>query len=207
MPTPGITAEVFPLAPTGSRALGPLGFVGAYHRAIGVSSARQGGPSYPTTFEELAFGLEYRAVFGSDPRGLTIVPSIEWSETHFALGRATDGTVENELPNVDYSGPRIGAELVLPLFSSVAILADASFTKVVSAGDVISASYFRAGSVNTASGLFGLRVYLGDSFAIDVAGSIDHVFYAFNPMVGDKFIAGGALDDMYALRGSFRVAL
>jgi hypothetical protein len=205
MPVPGLGIELFLLSPTGIEALAPLAMTADYRRAVGISSRRSDGTVHPTNFEELSIGLEYRWVVTDG--GFTITPRVAYMRSLFELEPAADGSRDTEFPNTSYEGPRFGAQFEVPLFSIVSLLAEGEFLRVLTPGEIISQSFLRAGTANAVLGQAGLRLDLSTSFALDVEGTVEHYFFAFDPQPGDRFIAGGALDDLIGFRVGLRLAL
>lgn len=202
LPQLGGVLELHPLVLAGSRALGALGLYFGFGYAFGASE-REGGPSFPTSDTELALGARYAIDLGS----LTVIPSFGYQARSFVLKAADDGTEETEFPDVSYSGIGGGLGVELPLFAGLTALGGAEYTHVLSPGEVISASYHRAGSVGAIAAELGLRLGLSRVIDVELSGRYQHYFYDFDPEPGDTFIAGGALDQFVTARGSLRLAL
>jgi hypothetical protein len=202
LPTVGARIELFPLAPAGSDALAGIGVFAGFARSFG-SSARETGPSYPTSSGRLSIGGEYRLDLGA----VVIVPQVSYESRTFGLDAAEDGSEESELPDVSYSGieGRVGFEL--PIGESLSLLADGSFTRVMSTGEIISVRYHRSGRANAIGAAIGGRIGVSRDIDLDVGVRYQHYFFDFDPVPGDRFVAGGALDQYVTAAASIRVAL
>lgn len=202
MPTFGGTLELSPLGLTGSSGLAGLGIFARFHTSFG-SSAREGGPSYPTSHTALGFGVQYRANLGA----LVLIPAVSYQLRSFELKAADDGTEETELPDVDYAGVEGALGLEVPLGSSLALLAGGAFTRVMSTGEIISTAFHRGGTANAIAGSAGVRVGLAENLALEAGVIYQHYFYDFTPQPGDRFVAGGALDQYVTARAALRISI
>ncbi len=207
MPTPGVTLEAYPLTVSGVKALSALGVTFGFRTSLGVKSARANSSiEFPTTYAALEVGALYRIMLGDGYSGGAIIPSIGWSSTTFDLDPVGNER-EDQLPNVSYPGLRLGLGFDVPLFSTVRLLGDGAFLVVGTPGEIISSDFFRAGSVNGVVAKVGFSVGLLDHVAAEVGVTYQHFFYAFDPEVGDAFVAGGALDQFVVGRAGVRVDL
>jgi hypothetical protein len=208
MPTPALSLALYPLGLTGSAALSGLGLDVGFATSLGVSSARANGPSYPTTYSRFDVGAHYRLWFGETASSFTLIPRVGFQSAGLSLSAASDGTVENELPNVRYSGLRLGLGFDAPLFAGLRVLADGAFVLLgSSAGDVISSKYFTKGSVNGINVGVSLAYGFTEAFGLEAGFGYQHYFFSFQPNPGDAFIAGGALDQYFTGRLAAVIAL
>lgn len=208
MPTPALSLALYPLGLTGSAALSGLGLDVGFATSLGVSSARADGPSYPTTYSRFDVGAHYRLWFGETASSFTLIPRVGFQSAGLSLSAASDGTVENELPNARYSGLRFGLGIDAPLFAGLRLLADGAFVLLgSSAGEVISSKYFTKGSVNGINVGASLAYGITDAFGLEAGFGYQHYFFAFQPNPGDAFIAGGALDQYFTGRLAAVIAL
>jgi hypothetical protein len=203
MPTPGVALQLFPLALIDSDALANVGLTFGFQRSLGVKSNRREGPLYPTTYSSWSLGLNYRLELGS----VVLVPAVAWNGAKFSLDAADDGSIEAEMPSVDYGGLKIGTAAELLIADWFALLADAAYVQVLSKGSIISRQFHRDGS---AAGLIlgaGVRIRVAERMSTELGAVYQHYYYDFNPQPGDRFIAGGALDQFVSARFAFRVEL
>lgn len=207
MPTPGVALEAYPLTLTGNGALAGLGLSFGFRTSLGVKSARaDGAVSFPTTYSSLELGALYRIMLGDGYGGAALIPSIGWSSTSFEL-EAVDGVREDQLPNVSYPGLRLGLGFDVPLVSRLRLYGDGAFVIVGTPGEVISSTFFKAGSVNGLNARVGFSLGIVDHVAAEVGVQYQHYFYAFQPEVGDAFVAGGALDQFVVGKAGVKIDL
>jgi hypothetical protein len=102
-----------------------------------------------------------------------------------------------QIPSVDYTANRTAVDARIPA-GRFAFLAEAGFRAVLNAGAV--AQHFRSTSVE------GVDAQLGGAFAIAsgwegrLVVDYERYFYAFSPVPGDAYVAGGALDQFFGAR-------
>jgi len=207
MPTPGVGLELYPLTLSGNSALAGLAVTFGFKTSLGVSSARANSNiSFPTTYSSWDVGALYRIQLGDGFDSFALIPSISWSSTSFDLA-AVEGVREDQLPNVSYSGLRLGFGFDSPLFSIVRLTGNGAFLLVGTPGEIISDTFFKVGSVNGLEGKIGLGFDVLEHVAFELGLTYQHFFYAFKPEVGDAFVAGGALDQFVVGRAAVRIDL
>ncbi|MDP9152421.1 MAG: hypothetical protein M3O36_21050, partial [Myxococcota bacterium] len=59
---------------------------------------------------------------------------------------------------------------------------------------------FRGSSVNGVDAQIGAGFAVGTGWELRLAAEYDRYFYGFKPRPGDPFVAGGALDQFFAVR-------
>ena len=192
--TVSASAEVFPFAGA-SGVLRDVGLTGSYEQSLFLRSALAGGPDVSTTDGAYSFGLRIRIHPWGDS-GTLLGVSYEYANRSFffeSAGPAGDG----QLPSVDYRANRTEADVHIP-FGRFALLAGAAFRAVLSAGDV--QSRFRTPSVNGVDGELGASATVVTGWEARVVLDYERYFYAFQPIPGDGYIAGGALDQFFGGR-------
>lgn len=207
MPSPSVSAELYPLTLSGNARLSGFGLHGGFALSLGVKSARAGGPDYPTNYTRFDVGAHYRLWLGDRWDSFAIIPKVGLHGSGLSLGAAANGAKETELPSTAYTGLELGLGLDVPVASVFHLVADGAFVVLFSSGDPISAAYFTGGSANGLTARAGFKIGLSDNFAVLAGVSYQHYFFKFTPQVGDRFVAGGALDQFLAGRIGLEIAL
>jgi len=189
-----VAAEVFPFAGA-SGVLRDFGFTGSYAHSLFLKSTLAGGPDVSTTEAAYSFGLRARIHPWGDA-GTLFGVSYQYADQSFVFDSA-GASVDAQLPSVDYRANRIGADVRIP-FGSFALLAGAAFRAVLSAGDV--QSRFRAPSVDGVDGEVGASMTVASGWEARLVADYERYFYGFQPMPGDGYVAGGALDQFFGGR-------
>jgi hypothetical protein len=159
-----------------------------YQRSVGLSSSLEGGPDHPTGY----YGFDVLAKYRWEPFSfpLRVEPLAGYRVSSFKV-EPVGGEVIAGLPELSYDGPELGIAAEYP-FEPFTVLARARFLPLMAAGEILSTSYFREGS------LWGLDLELGAGYRIwkqlSVRGVLEYTRYryAFRPQPGDVFQATGA---------------
>ncbi len=191
--------ELFPLADTTQRgALGLLrdiGVFGEYARALFLKSTVPEGIRFDTN--ETAYMLGVRArlrPFADD--GLVFGISDAYAVQ--LLSFSPSGTaIESQLPAVNYAGNRVALDARVP-FGRLAAFAAMGYRFLLDGGPV--ESRFRGSTVNGVDAQVGAAFVVAAGWELRLAAEYDRYFYAFKPRPGDPFVAGGALDQFFAVR-------
>ena len=189
---PGLRLTVSPFRLLDVGALAPLAFSASYRRTLLAKSGEDG--EFGTEHDVLQAGLSYEVGVGP----LAIGPSVGWSLVRFSLADADSGA-DPGVPDVLYSGPRFGGELSLRAGDDLTLFVAGAFVLVLEAGEIISADWFYTGKVNGLTASFGGRYRVAGLIAIGIEAEYQHYFYDFDPEPSDRFIAGGALDQMVTI--------
>ncbi|WP_437999755.1 hypothetical protein WMF26_07430 [Sorangium sp. So ce185] len=192
VPMPSLRAELYPLARSALPVLRDLGIALSYARAVGLDSEGGGGASVSTSFSRLHAGLKgrYRPAGQAGPV-LFASGGLCWTD----FDVAPTGDPSRDAAAVSYVALRLGADGRLPV-GPVALEAGAGYQAPLSMGAL--ASYFREPS----AGGVDLRVAVAVPFAPGLearaGASYARFFYDFDAEPGDPYIAGGALDQLFA---------
>ena len=186
--------EVFPFAGEFG-ILRDVGLTGSYARSLFLESALAGSNTISTVESAYSVGLRLRIHPWGDG-GALIGVSDEYAAQSFVFDSA-GAPVDGQVPSVDYRANRTAVDVRVP-FGSFALLAGAGFRAVLSAGDV--GARFRSTSVEGVDGELGASVTLAPGWEARLLLDYERYFYAFQPVPGDGYVAGGALDQFFGGR-------
>lgn len=189
---PGVSArlEVFPLAPLGIVFLKDLGLTGEFRISPGISSATSDGTEYGTQWMRFGGGLRYRLPLG--PKEKPFVLGLRGSFIRDGFVIDAEGDVADEAPSVQYSFMRVGLDGRFPI-GPIAITAFGGYLGAIDSGAVHDR--FTDPSIGGIDVGGGLTVPIALGFEARLQAEYVRWFYAFAPVIGDTFVAGGALDE------------
>jgi len=173
----------------------PLSWFGVEARGqFGLSSPtfNQGGSEFKSRYDAIHASLRARLPLGAHHVSLFS----GYSLSRFAIESEADG-VATPTPSVDYRGIRSGVGTELALSDSMRLALDAAWLNFLSVGEI--ARWFpRATAAGVELSLAGTYRVTGNIFT-RVSAVYSRAFFDFNTERGDKYIAGGALDQSLAL--------
>ena len=187
-------AEVYPAAFTTVPVLRDLGLTVSYARAVGLQSATADGTPVGTVYQRLSAGLRVRIPF-SRPKGPVLGLSGQYYWQTFHVDEPAE--LVGQVPNVDYQAIRAGVDARFPL-GRAAILAGFDWIEPLSAGPVYDR--FTGVGVHGLGAKLGLVVGIASGFELRFAAEYNRFFSDFDPVLGDAYVAGGALDQYLGLR-------
>jgi hypothetical protein len=188
-PLMAAAAEVYPLA---GATLIDVGAVLGYARAFALQSTTSDAGAVSTLWQRYSIGAHARMRTGSEDSPLVGLAAA-YGDEEFAI------TSSINLPSVDYRFVRTAADVRVP-FGRAAAFADAGYLFVLSAGDV--AARFPRASVGGVEAELGGAFTLAAGLEARVTASYRRFFYVMNPIPGDGYVAGGALDELAGLQAS-----
>jgi hypothetical protein len=195
---PLVVAEgaVYPFMATGTPVLRDIGVVGGYARAFALQSTSSDAGTVDTQWSRYYVGGHVRVRTGSGSDASPVLGLTgAYGDESFGFG----GTQGSSLPSVDYRFVGASGDVRVPL-GRFALFASGGYLFVQSAGDV-SARFPRAT-------VGGLEAELGGAFTLirgleaRVTARYRRFFYSMNPVPGDGYVAGGALDEFGGLLAS-----
>jgi hypothetical protein len=189
VPMPSVGIEIYPAGGTTLPFIRDLGLTMSFAHAFGISSATDNGTTVGTGWTHLAGGLRARFRPGS-VKGPMIGVNGGIDYLQFTFDAA--GPITGSVPAVTYASVRGGVDARIP-FWRMALLLDFGYDGALSAGDVYTR--FRDSSVGGIDLGVGLSLGLGAGFELRLRGHYTRYFYKFRPLVGDSYVAGGALDE------------
>jgi hypothetical protein len=192
-PMPAVGAEVYPAAGTTIPFIKDLGLTGSFARAFGISSATKSGTKLGTTWMRAGGGLRARFRPGSTTGPvLGINGGINFTSFTFD-GSATLAT---STPDVTYVSLRGGVDARIP-FWRMALLLDAGYDGALSAGAVYDR--FNGATVGGLDFGAGFAILIASGFEARLTGHYTRYFYSFDPVPGNAYVAGGALDELLGI--------
>lgn len=189
----GLRGELSPFARTRGFARG-LGVSFAYARAVGLSSAPRDGSTIATQWSRLALDLHARFwPSREDGPMLGFVGGFGW--TLFRIDAPSP--LADELPNVSYRYLRAGLEARIPA-GRAAALASLGYRGVLAGGPAYDR--FTAHTLGGVDVALGVALPLPRGFEAQLEAAYERYYASFAPEPGDRYVAGGALDEQLALR-------
>lgn len=192
-PMPAVAAEVYPAAGTTIPFIKDLGLTGSFARAFGISSATKGGAKLGTTWMRAGGGLRARFRPGSTA-GPVIGINGGVNFTSFTFDGSA--TLATSTPDVTYVALRGGLDARIP-FWRMALLLDAGYDGALSAGVVHDR--FAGAKVGGLDFGAGFAILIASGFEARLTAHYTRYFYSFDPVPGDAYVAGGALDELLGL--------
>ena len=189
------------------------GFTGAFDYAVGlgttykVPTGGQEGTKSTTAFG-YALGVRGNYAFGAT-MGNIVSAGAEFGAQSFVVDHPPPVVGNANIPNVEYKFIRPNLMGRFPVMDKLAVIGTAGYLMVSSAGEIVSAEYFR-GATSSAS---GLDLGIGAAYEIRMSGKGTLKFLELRPMLTfrrytfkfnpneaeDPFVAAGATDDYVGL--------
>ncbi|MDI1430558.1 hypothetical protein [Polyangium sorediatum] len=193
-PVGAVSVEVFPAAMTTVPVLRDLGLSLGYARAFGLQSATEGGEPVDTVYQRVTAALKVRIPL-SRPTGpvIGVLGGVRWQT--FAID--APGALGSQVANVDYLAIRAGVDGWIPIGPVAAILGF-EWLEPLTTGVVYDR--FSGAKVHGITAAAGLAVRFETGLQVRLTGHYDRFFSDFDPVLGDAFVAGGALDQFFGVR-------
>jgi hypothetical protein len=191
VPLASLELELYPLVGTGIPFVRGLGVTGSYSRAIGLSSTESGGVQVATTWQNLDIGVRDRIHL--DDNSLLGI-GLGYGQIDFAFDQAAN--VPGVLPSVGYKFLHGGADLRL-FFGDISVFGGAQYLYALSAGNI--GTLFPHAQLGGVAAQLGAAYAIGQHFEVSLSANYTRFYYSFNPVMGDKNIAGGAIDELEQL--------
>jgi hypothetical protein len=157
-----------------------------------ISSRDSSGMQYGTTAYSFDLGIRGRIPLARHEIGLHAT----YGQQRFAIDNQGGGGAMAAVPGVPpvaYQHVRPGLSAVLSLSDRVSLWLSGSGLIVLSAGE-ITAQYFSRASVYGVEAQLGVQIAIASGFSAQLMAEARRYIYAMQPMVQDRWIAGGALD-------------
>ena len=170
-----------------------LGLYASGGFAPGVTSADAHGHGYDTTAFDARGGLLGRVPLGAHQ--LLVGAGVEYRR--FALSLPTDPN-DPGVPGVSYAAASVDLDARLRLAARFTLLAGATGALPLAFGDLSDRLFPRAsgGSVELRA---GVAWAFAAPFELRLAASYRRYFLAMNPSPGDRWVAGGLVDEFASL--------
>ncbi len=179
-----------------------LGLEVAYRQAVGMRSrvADQDGVELDTRFSDWHAGPRWRLRLGGAELGLVVA----LGELRFTFDDAGDAAFATELPRARYRFLRPAVDARVEL-GRVSLLATAAYLHLLE--PLALGERFARAEAAGVSGEVGLGLGLASVVEARLLASYSRFFHDLHPAPGDRHIAGGATDEIFAveLALAFRV--
>lgn len=195
VPMIAASGAVYPAAGTSIPVLKNIGVAARFAMAVGLtSSTKAGQEAISNTWLRFRAGLRWRFVPGTE-KGPVLTLTGDYGMDTFTFDKA--GPLEKSVPSVDYSYLRAGGEVRLPI-GPLALELGGGYRGLLGVGAV--GGRFTGASALAFDGFVGFAVPLPAGLEARLSGDYSRVFYAFQPIPGDEYVAGGAVDEMLGAR-------
>ncbi|MEP7119644.1 MAG: hypothetical protein ABJE95_01995 [Byssovorax sp.] len=189
VPMPSVGIEIYPAGGTTIPFVRDLGLTMSFAHAFGISSTTDKGTTVGTGWTHLGGGLRARFRPGS-ARGPMI--GVDGGIDYLQFTFDSAGPLSGSVPAVTYASLRGGVDARIP-FWRMALLLDFGYDGPLSTGEVYKR--FRDARVGGIDLGVGLSLALGAGFELRLRGHYTRYFSKFHPVLGDAYVAGGALDE------------
>lgn len=190
-PMAGVNVGFYPLAFSRPPVV-DVGLVGGYARAFGFrSETAANGASVSNQWSRFYVGARGRFTAS---KSFLLGMNADYSGETFTF----EGALAGESPSVAYRSLRVGLDGRF-VFGKVALEAYAAYDAVLAGGPV--ADRFPHASIGGIDASGGPTVAIDDHWSLRLKVDYRRFFYAMNPVPGDSHVAGGALEEIYGVRG------
>ncbi|MBL8680308.1 MAG: hypothetical protein JNK05_14120 [Myxococcales bacterium] len=161
------------------------------------SSPDSQGRAYPTLAYNASAGLRTRLwLLDRIDVGLLLGFAMQ----NFSIDRSAVALAPAEgISSTTYLGLRAGITGRAQVIPRLAITAGSTFQYVLSSGELTSSAFFPRATVMAVDWSLGAAFKLTPSLELRASADWRRYFASMNPMPGDPYVAGGAVDDNYGL--------
>lgn len=198
-PAVALDADLYPAAFVTSGVAANIGALVYFDYAVGIASKSADGTKFGTNAMLLKLAATYRLNVGP----LQLNPFLGYSLDTYSI-TAPAGATKPNIPNVGYSGLRGGVQARMHLIGPVSVQLSFAGQFLLSTGEIGSSAFFPHAKAGGLDAQLAIPVAILDHVEIKLQGDYTRFWYSMNPVPGDMYIAGGALD-VYA-SGSLIVA-
>lgn len=182
--------EAYPAAASGVPFIRDLGIRAHISRGFAFDSDTPQGVTLETNWTRFGGDLRERLLFPG-PHAFELGVLVGADASYF--GMSADEPVPALLPAARTIALRFGVDARLHVAWRLSLLAAAGYLLTTSRGEIYE--HFRRPHVAGVDGDFGFAVDLGSGFEARLAGRYTRYFASFKPRLGDRYVAGGALDE------------
>jgi hypothetical protein len=190
VPLFALGGEVRPLRWTRVPVLEDVGIAGEYAFAPHLVSELSDGRSLDTSWDRGRLALRVPVRVGAGVRAPLITGVVGYEWLGFSFTGA--GELEGSLPTVGYHLARVGAEGSVPLYRSLSLLVAFAYLAPAESGPLYDR--FRDPSVGGIDARLGLGLGVARGMRVTVKLGYERFYSSFEPVPGDAYVAGGALD-------------
>lgn len=184
--------EAYPWASSGVPVLRDLGFRGRVSRGFAFDSSTPQGVQLETTWTRFGGDLRERLLFPSLP-GFELGVLAGVDANYF--GMRAKGDVPALLPAARTVSLRFGLDARTHVAWRLSVLASVGYLLTTSKGEIYE--HFRDGSVAGVDAEAGFAVALVHGVELRLGARYTRYFAKFEPRLGDRAVAGGALDQLW----------
>jgi hypothetical protein len=188
-PMAGLNAELFPFARSGSGAV-DVGLAGAFAQSFAAESAVPKGPALGTTWSQFDAGARARFRTGGE-KSPVLGASAAYGGVDFTFSDA--GSLAREIPESSYRFVRGGVDVRVPI-ARFAITAAGDYLGVMTAG--AAADRFPHATTRGVAMRAGLGATIVTGLEARIGAQYTRFIYTLAPQPGDRYVAGGALDQI-----------
>jgi hypothetical protein len=197
-PALAVAAEWYPGAHASQGVPAWFGIIAQGSYVLAVSSRDSRAMSYGTMAYAFDVGARVRVPLGEHEVGLHVTYGQQRFEVEGNGGGAAN-QADPGVPAVAYQSVRLGASARARASERVAVTLGASALPLLGAGDIAD-NYFRRATGAGVEAQLGLSVAVAAGLEVRALVEGRRYVFAMNPQVGDRWVAGGALDH-YAQAG------
>ncbi len=191
-PALAVSAEWYPGAHLSRGAPAWFGVIAQGSFVAGVSSRDSRAMSYGTTAYAFDLGARVRIPVGAHEVGLHVTYGQQRFEVEGNGGGAAN-QADPGVPAVAYQSVRAGASVRACASERVAVTLGASALPLLGAGDIAD-NYFRRATGAGVEAQLGVSIAIAHGLEARALAEARRYVFAMNPQVGDRWVAGGALD-------------
>jgi hypothetical protein len=191
-PMASFELEAYPAAASDIPVLRDLGFRGHISRAFAFDSNTPQNVTLETSWTRFGGDLRQRLLVpGSHPFEAGVLVGAD--ATYFGI--VAKAPVPALLPASRSVALRFGLDARLLVAWRLSFLLGGAYLAVTSRGEIYE--HFRKPRVAGVDSNVGFAVNVGSGFEIRLSGRYTRYFSSFKPALGDRFVAGGALDEQW----------
>jgi hypothetical protein len=203
LPSPSIAlmGHWYPAAHFGAGALSHLGLEVRADMLVGVSSENENKQKFSTNSHSLGFALRGRIPL--DKLELGVLGG--WGQHAFSV--ADSGAMDPDIPDINYSFLRLGADGRYQVNNTIAVQLRAAFLYGMSLGEISSPAWFPHATGNGIEAEASFQLGVSKLLAFELALGMQRYFMSLNPSEDDPGVnsstlrvAGGALDKYFSSR-------
>lgn len=205
-----VAGELYPAAPSDIDFIKDLGLAASYAHAIGVDAEATQGRTFATSWTKLQLGLKYRIRLDG-AKGPLLGLGLGYAREACTFEAESEASLDiaGDVASVDYEAVRPAVDLRIPI-GAFSLTFGLAYLGVVSAGEVYDrfTPFNRGTNGNASLGaielLAGMGLEVTRGVEVRLLFQYSRYFYSFEPVPGDPYVAGGALDQFYGFRlGAF----
>lgn len=195
VPALSLSGVVYPATTADVPVLSDLGLTVAYMHAFGLASRTDDDSMrFSTTWNRFSAGLQVRLALSDSPRPATLCLAGALGFLNFTIEPESDAgaAIADEIATVEYLFLRAGLAGSIPLGDVFAMHPSLAYVGPLAGGELYDR--FRDASVAGVDLGLLLGLSLGAGFELRTGVRYTRFFSAFAPEPGDRFVAGGAID-------------